>query len=107
MSEKNFIEELESAQIDYLAALSRGSGTAGARDRLKNYLFTYCGEIMEALRRTAELEAEVAGLRDDIASLEAALAEADEETARLKASAVPTPKKASRAKAKEDVDGGR
>lgn len=45
MSEKNFIEELESAQIDYLAALSSGSGTAGARDRLKNYLFAYVAAV--------------------------------------------------------------
>jgi len=104
MSEKNFIEQIESAQIDYLAALSRGSGAAGARDRLKNVLFTFCGEIMEALRRTAELEAKAAGLSEDIVSLEAALAEADEEVARLRAS---TPKSKAKAKVVEDTDGGR
>lgn len=84
MSEKNFIEQIESAQIDYLAALSRGSGTAGARDRLKNILFTFCGEIMEALRRTAELEKANAKLAEDLDALDAALAEADKENVELK-----------------------
>ena len=84
MSEKNFIEQIESAQIDYLAALSRGSGAAGARDRLKNVLFTFCGEIMEALRRTAELEKANAKLAEDLDALDAALAEADKENVELK-----------------------
>ena len=71
------IEKLRAAEAEYKYAMARGSGIAMAKERMKNLLFNYFDQLLQA---AIENEA----LREEVESLDAALKEADDELKKLK-----------------------
>lgn len=71
------IAEMTLAKDQYELALNMNIGVAAAKERMKNVAFNYFGELLEIVRKSKDLAAQV-----DV--LNAALEDSDKELAALK-----------------------
>ena len=81
---KNIIPQLKAAKKNYEAAQARMSGVASAREGMKNLLFNYFDELLQA---AIDNEA----LREEVEALDVALKEADAEIQQLSRKKKPKP----------------
>lgn len=79
--------EIDSAYTQYLSAVSRQSGFAVAKERLKNVLVGYVGDLIPALSDLQAKEKELKEVKEERDMLAAALQDADEENAKLRKNA--------------------
>lgn len=98
---KELLEELWSAKRKYDSAVSSGQPTGSARERLKNLLFTYAEDIVEALRGAEKLTEENEVLQSE-------LDDAEHEIDELKSasSAKPKTKKSKEVEVPQDEQQG-
>ena len=81
---RRIVDEINSALFSYRSAVSLGSGSLAAKERLKNLLFTYCEELLNAASHAKTLADQVEEAENRASLFEKALADADEENADLK-----------------------
>lgn len=81
---RRIIDEINSSLFTYRSAVSLGSGASTAKERLKNLLFTYCEELLDAASNAKALAEQVEESESRASLFEQALADADEENADLK-----------------------
>lgn len=74
---KKIKEELSDARMAYISAKGRGAGLTGARDRMKNLLFSHFDVLLD-------LFSEVLDLREQNEMLDGALADSDKENDMLR-----------------------
>lgn len=94
--------DIDSAIYAYKNAVSAGAGISGARERLKNILYTYQGDIARCMKAYRDLIKYAQECNTRASMFEEALNESDDENAKLKARVKELeesiPKKATRSK---------
>lgn len=94
--------DIDSAIYAYKSAVSGGAGVSGARERLKNILYTHQGDIVRCMKAYRDLIKYAQDCNTRANMFEEALNESDDENAKLKARVKEleesTPKKSARAK---------
>lgn len=87
MSDMNKIyKDISEANIAYMSAVARNTGIIGARDRLKNLLFTHRDVILQLLSGQDDLQKKLADMTEyrDVLSAELETADAENDELREK-----------------------
>lgn len=81
---KKIYEEISSAVFEYRSAVNRNTGIAGAKDRVKNMMFTHRDLILSALSETEALRGKVLAMEEELDAMGRELAEVDHENIELR-----------------------
>lgn len=87
MSDMNKIyKDISEANISYMSAVARNTGIIGARDRLKNLLFTHRDIILQLLSGQDDLQKKLADMTEyrDVLNTELETADAENDELRKK-----------------------
>ena len=81
---KEQIEEIINAKASYAYAASNNIARTRAKAQIQNLLLNYIDPILESLKESETLNAEIQNLKEENAALQTALAEADKENDALR-----------------------